>query len=94
MFAHRLVHAVKFDEMKRPETSTRGTVLLTIRGLNVQAINLAHVKLIRRFFRSKRKVAFCDTMFLLCQYGPNACANFFFRFRAAQIRMDAIETAV
>ena len=40
MFAHRFVHAVKFDEMKRRKTSTRGTVLLTIRGLNVQAINL------------------------------------------------------
>ena len=39
MFAHRFLHAVKFDEMKT-ETSTRGTVLLTIRGLNVQAINL------------------------------------------------------
>ena len=39
MFAHRFVHAVKFDEIKT-ETSACGTVLLTIRGLNVQAINL------------------------------------------------------
>ena len=33
------------------------------------------MKLIQRFFRSKRKIAFCDTLVLLYQYGPNACGN-------------------